>query len=467
MSKKSLLLHTAISSSACALAIFLALPALAQDTNFGPPSGIPDMNSFGPPAGIPNGPPDNIQMGPSEDQIQALQKKGEEARHRGEEQQLKGMKQGASGMERALKQFENTYSKLQKNGATISQDTKDKLESVRAGINAIKSAQTSEELQNVDQEELQEKITSLGDGIEKYQKMQGLKKMLASMDRGVQSFEKQLVKLEKQGLTIPADVTDDVEKLKAGLKAIKDAKTPEELDATNPDELGDLMEKVNESRPRLEMLAKWPRILRQADQQILRNQKELTKTKALVDRLSAKGIDLSADYNSFAEDVAAIKTARDDANQLMIDGKSEDAFNKMEEDFFNKLDNVGEHQRVIQMMSNLNRFTVEFKRGMATAQKTIKRLAKAKLDTSELQGIYDQAFAKGNEIVAMIKTKPIDEEAILPAMDEMENLKQEFQDKADELGGGQTMPWETKTPSQFQGLSLPKDFNKFVPAKTE
>mgnify|MGYP001569250275 FL=1 len=302
----------------------------------------------------------------------------------------------------------------------------------------------------------------MGEYLGNYQKMQGLKKMLAGMDRGVVSFEKQLAKLEKQGLTIPTDVKDDLGKLKTGLDAIRNAKSPEELEAADPDTLGDLMDKVNQSRPRLEMLAKWPRILKQADQQIARFKKELTKTKILVDRLMAKDIDVSANYTTFEQDVNNLKTARDAADALMKEGQSEEAFNKMEDEFFNLLDNVGEDQRVIQTMANLSRFGVEFKRGMAEAQKQIKNLQRRKIDVTELQGIYDQALAKGNEIVALIKIKPIDEEAILAAMDTMEDLKQQFQDAMDELTG-KPMPWEDKTPSQFQSIQMPKDFNSSIP----
>lgn len=439
----------------------LVLPAnvLAQ---YGPPEGIPTNNiPTGPPAGIPSGdfgppsggtmgPPSGQQMGPSEDQIQAMQKKGQE-------QQLKGMKQGAKGMETAVKRFEKMAGDLEKRGMNVSA-IKEKLGAVRQNIETIKSAQSSDEIQSIDQDAMQETMQSMGDYMGNYQKMLGLKKMLASMDRGVVSYEKQLAKLEKQGLTIPADVKDDLDKLKIGLDVIKNAKSPEELAATDPETLGDLMTKVNESRPRLEMISKWPRILKQADQQIARFQKELAKTKILVDRLKAKDIDVSANYAAFEEDVTKIKAARDAADALMKEGQSEGAFNKMEDEFFNLLDNVGENQRVIQMMANLSRFNVEFKRGMAGAQKQIKNLQRRKIDVSELQGIYDQALAKGNEIMGLIKTQPIDEEAILSAMDMMENLKQQFQDKIDELTG-KPMPWEDKTPSQFQQIQMPKDFN--------
>lgn len=445
------------------LTLSIAVPVLAQSETYGPPANIPDASSmpsgqYGPPANIPNGPSAG-QQGPSEEQINAMQKKGEE-------QQLKGMKQGATGMEKALKQFENTYAGMEKKGIEISSATKEKLKNTRKDIETIKSAKTVDEIEAIDQQAIQDQIEALGDDVGKYQQMQGLKKMLASMERGMVSFDKQLVKLQKQGLVIPSDITEDVAKLKSGLAVIKAAKGPDELDAANPDELGDLMQKVNESRPQLEMLAKWPRILRQADQQITRNQKELTKTKALVARLKTQEVDVSEDYAIFEADVNKLKTVRDEANALIKAGQSEEAFNKMEDEFFNKLDDIGEHQRVIQTMSNLSRFTAEFKKSMTASQKLIQKLAKLKLNTSELKNIYDQALVKGNEIVVMIKTKPIDEDAILVAMDTMESLKQDFQNKADELSGGQTMPWETKAPAQFQPMTLPKDFDKYIPQPT-
>lgn len=451
--------------------LLLALPALAQDYGgqFGPPTNIPNMNLS--PSGQ-NGSPDGVNQGPSEAQQKAMEQgqaaeqkaaqmeqKGAEMQRQGEAKQLEGMKKGATGMEKALKQFESKYAGLEKKGLQISDSTREKLNSVRTNIESIKNAQTAAEVETVDQNALTEKLSSLGEDIGKYSQMAGLKGMLSSMDRSLKTFETRLAQLQKQGVTAPADVTDALAKLKAGLQNIKDAKNPDDLNDVNPDELGNLMTQVNESRPQLEMFAKWPRVLNQADQQLKQFNSQLTKTKTLVDKLSAQGIDLSVNLASFQDDVTKLQTARDAANQLMKDGKGEEAFTKIEEEFFNQLDNVGEHQRVIQQMSNLSRFTAQFKTSMASAKKRINQLAKGKFDTTELQGIYDQALAKGNEIVAMIKAKPIDEAAILAGMDVMENLKQQFQDKADALSGGPDMPWETKTASQFQNLTLPKGFN--------
>lgn len=406
------------------------------------------------------GPSDAQQKGM--EKAQQMEQKGAEMQKQGEEKQLKGLKQGAGGMERALKQFENNFAKLEKGGTVISDSTREKLRTIRTNIETIKSAKTSSDVEGVDQEALQENLSSLGDEIGSYQKMMGLKKMLASMNRGVASFEKQLTKFQSQGVTVPVSVSEDFDKLKAGLKAINDAKTPQELDATNPDDLGDLMTKVNESRPILEMAAKWPRVLKQADQQLNSFNKQLSKTQALVSKLKSQNIDVSAEFATLQADVVNLKIARDAADVLMKEGKSDEAFTKIEDEFFNELDNTGEHQRVIQNLANLNRFNVEFKRGMADAQKTIKSLSKRKIDTASLQALYDQAFAKGNEISLLIKATPIDEEAVRTAMDELESFKQDFLDKADDLSGGQQMLWEKKEPAQFQSFALPKDFQKTV-----
>lgn len=451
------------------LGLLVVAPTLAQE--FGPPA---DLNI---PGGVPTdipasdntpstlGPPAGIPTGPSEEQLKAMQKgeemqkKGEEMQKQGEAKQLAGLKKGAAGMERALKQFENKFAKLEKSGLRLSENTREKLNSVRTEVEKIKSAQAASEIEDVDQDGLQEKLASLGDEIGGYSQMQGLKKMLASMNRGLASFEKQLAKFIRQGLVIPVVVTDDLAKLKAGLQAINDAKNPDDLKDVSPDELGDLMTKVNESRPQLEMLSKWPRILKQADQQITSFKKQLTKTKALVDKLTTQGVDVTADYATFESDVTALQTVRDEADALIKAGQSEEAFTKMEDEFFNNLDNVGEHQRVIQNMANLSRFIPEFKKGLAAAKTQITKLKKKKIDTTELQSIYDQALAKGNEITDMIKAKSTDDEAMVAAMDAMENLKQQFQDKADELAGGKTMPWDAKPPGTVPVLNIPKGFD--------
>ena len=50
-------------------------------------------------------------------------------------------------------------------------------------------------------------------------------------------------------------------------------------------------------------------------------------------------------------------------------------------------------------------------------------------------------------------------------MDELENIKQEFEAKISELTGqGEALPWE-QGPQQFKRVDLPQGFDKFLPSQ--
>ncbi|MEK7680874.1 MAG: hypothetical protein AAB348_02420, partial [Patescibacteria group bacterium] len=139
----------------------------------------------------------------------------------------------------------------------------------------------------------------------------------------------------------------------------------------------------------------------------------------------------------------------------------------IENDFFGQMEDVWQHFKVLNMMSNMGQFNSEFKREMAQAQLMIKKLKRQGINTSELEELLAQVKEKGNSILVIIKSRDVDEETIKDAFDEMENIGQEFERKMSELmGQKEVMPWE-KGPQQFRKVEMNSDVRKFVPQKQE
>ena len=107
---------------------------------------------------------------------------------------------------------------------------------------------------------------------------------------------------------------------------------------------------------------------------------------------------------------------------------------------------------------------LHFKNELKKAQQQINQLKKKKVDVTELQAIYDDTKTKGNETLALIKVKPIDEEAVITAMEEMGDLRVEFGDKVAELQGDDVvdMPWEQGS-QQFKEVKMAPNFNQYFP----
>ena len=131
------------------------------------------------------------------------------------------------------------------------------------------------------------------------------------------------------------------------------------------------------------------------------------------------------------------------------------------------MEDVWQNQRVIMMMSNLGCFASSFKQNINQSNSIIKKLKLKKLDTTDLASLVAEANTKGQEVIALLKVKPLDADTVTGALDDLENLRQEFSDKVSELTGEETaMPWE-QGPQQFKQVQMSPDVQKFIPQKQE
>ena len=292
------------------------------------------------------------------------------------------------------------------------------------------------------------------------QQLSQIKKGMKGMGQGISMFDKQILKLTKQGIAVPAECSDNLTKVKTVIAAVKTAETFEAVQEAGIEDIQDSMQSLNDCRQQLEMLARWPQTIKQLNSEVKRLESALKRDKSIVAKLSKQGIDLSDEYNAFEAAINQLKSVRDGADSKMKSGDSEGAFSDLEDGFFGSMQDVWEKDRIIQTMSNLGRFTSDFKRGVADAQRTIKALKRKKVDTSALEDIMAEVQSKGQEVFTLLKTKPIDEDAVMSDLQELEDLRQQFESAAQELTGSQTaMPWE-KGPQQFKQIQG-VDFSQF------
>ncbi|MEK7131406.1 MAG: hypothetical protein AAB797_01560 [Patescibacteria group bacterium] len=384
--------------------------------------------------------------------------------------QLAQMKRGMQQMARMVKQFDTMIANAEKKGTAVPEEVKQNLAKLKSILDSVNNATSMEELQDVDMGAMQDLMQSLEDFrrdvVEAQQRMDGMKRGMKGMETGLKMFERQVAALTKKGIAVPADILEHIAKLKSIVDKVKNAKSFDEIQE-DMESMQDLMETFDQDRQQLEMLARWPQTLKQIDRQLVQLTSALKRSKAIVDRLAKKGLDIQELYTSFTDAVNKLKSVRDDAVAKMAASDSDGAFSALEDDFFGQLDDVWQHQRLITMMSNLGRFGSEFKQSLARANATIKNLKRRKLDTSELEALVEQTKNKGQEILNLLKAEDIDEDALTAVLDELENLKQEFEAKLDELTGEEDeLPWE-KGPQQFRNIDLPPGFDKLVPQRQE
>lgn len=400
--------------------------------------------------------------GPSQEQQDQMQKQQSE-------RQLKDMKRGLQGQMNGLRQFETMIKNAEKKGTAVPQEIKDKVAKVKEILDKVKNAQSADELQDVDMGEMGTMMQELDEArreiFENAQRLEGIKRGIKGMEQGLKMFEKQIAKLEKQKISVPSDVAENVAKLKNVIATVKAAKTWDEAESAGIEDIGDLMQTLDESRQKLEILARWPQTLKQLDREITRLNSALKRSKSMADRLLKKEIDVMGHYTAFEEAVNKLKAVRNEAVTKMQTGESDDAFSLLEDSFFGQMEDIWQNQKVIEMMGNLGRFNADVKNGLNQSQQMINRLKRQKIDTTELSEILAEAKAKAEEVKNIMKEKDFDEEAVMSGIDEMENLRQQFDEKVQELTGqSDEMPWE-KGPQQFQSMQMSPGVQRYLPQK--
>jgi hypothetical protein len=422
----------------------------------------------------------NYQQNNQQDQNQGGQNQGGQNQggqnqggqeKKNQERMMQDVKRNIKQMESNLKRLETVFKNAEAKGTTIPTEVKDKLKEARSVLEAMKSAQTAEAMQAIDMGALNETMQSLEQSrqeiIDSVQRMNDMKRGVKGMESGLKAFESQIAKLAKQKIVIPTEVTENLNKVKTIISAVKNAKTMDEMEATGAENLQEAMQNLDESRGQMEMLARWPQTLKQLNSELSRLTSELKKAKTIVEKLKKTEIDLSDTYAQFEAAVAKLKTVKEEAEKNIKAGGSADVFDAIQEDFFGQMEETMQYQRVIMTMSNLGRFASDFKKGIAQAQSQIRKLKAKKIDTGEAEMMLNDFNNKGKEILVMLKAKPIVEDDITLALEEMEGLGQEFGDKISELTGVEDiMPWE-QGPQQFKQPQMPDNWQQLMPQKSQ
>lgn len=300
------------------------------------------------------------------------------------------------------------------------------------------------------------------------QEARSLKQMksgMRGMEQGIKMFKTQIARLTKQGITVPAEIADNMNKITALITALKSAENFQDAQE-QMQELPDLMQSLDEQRQMLEKLGRWKQTLTQADRTIKQLDRSLKQNKTLAARLEKKGYDISDLVSKFESGVQTMKDSRAKAIEL-IKTDPESAFDEIENNLFEQMDDLMQSDRTIKELGNLSSFNSSFKRGIAEGQSMINKLKRMKIDTTDLAAKLAELKAKATEVNSVIKQKPIDTDSIVGIFEELDSMRRDFENTASELMGdqGADMPWESG-PQQFKQIDT-KSMNKFIPQKPE
>ncbi|MBI5466047.1 MAG: hypothetical protein HY974_02025 [Candidatus Kerfeldbacteria bacterium] len=266
------------------------------------------------------------------------------------------------------------------------------------------------------------------------------KKGLEQMKRGMKSFGSQLEKMKKRvaklqaaGITPPGELSTAMAKAGELIQKVQSAEAIEDVQDLMDDFQG-VVETITEQMPEMERLAQFPKVLKKAKLEVAKLDKLVAKAQAAQKRAK---IDMSSILETFSQKVAAEKQLVADAEALAKDKQSEDAFAKLE-DFFNGLQDTYEENGKVQAVTNFSLYAQTVLKGIKAAKTQIKALARRKIDVTELNNIITESEQKYAELKTLLAAKPIDPDAVLEALNGLEDLRTNFTDKYEELSGQQS-----------------------------
>lgn len=374
------------------------------------------------------------------------------------ERMLKDIQRGARDIERQLKRFELMIANFTKKKIVISEEIKTKVADLKSLVEKYKTISTVEDAASIDPQEMWDKMRDLEEERQNLERTENVLREMRRIESGIKMFEKQVQRLIKQKIAVSAEITANLEQVKALISDIKNGKME------NAEEIFELMQNLDEHRGELEMLARWPQTMKQMDMELRKLTRELKRVKPMVARLVKKGIELTSVYNNFESAINKLTEVKNSA-AAKISEDAEGVFESVQNDFFSQLKDVWDNYEIIIVMSNFSRFDSDFKREIANDSWQINLLKKKKINTTELEDMLEQAKAKGGEASQLFKAKPLDPDAVIAALEDLQDLKQNFDQKMAELTGTEeAMPWE-KGQQQFRKIDISPNLDKWIPKK--
>ena len=275
-----------------------------------------------------------------------------------------------------------------------------------------------------------------GDMEEKGKEMMGkglsqMKKQTSRMQKPIKQMEKTIQRVQDAGYTVPQEVLDALAKAKIAIAAIENAA---DMDAaqTAMEDFNAFIEAMDTHMEALNMLANFPKILKQANKTLDRLNKMFEKAK---NRLAQTDLNLADAYVKVQTKVDGLKATLQQAQDLAKAGNAEGAFAKLEDEFFENIEDAFQSVGMLDALRNLSKVVKMVNKGIVSAEKLAAKLGKKGEDVTELNSIIAASKAKLESFKATLASPGFDPEVAVDVIEELNDLRADFEDAVEELTG--------------------------------
>lgn len=256
---------------------------------------------------------------------------------------------------------------------------------------------------------------------------------LKAMQKGAVNFAKQLslikaqiAKLQKQGASIPIELSQALATIDSDLSQIQNANSAQDVQSIMSGDFQNAMQTVQQWMPKLSMLNQLPAMYKQAQGQL----NLFNKLYASYQKKAANSpIDLTQALAQFKSDIDQLQAALD---QAKTDGASDPqtAMQDLQDNIYGQMQQAQNDKQVLDIAIN-------GKSGLAMANKQvnsvlaqIKKLKSQGQDTSSLEADVSQAQQQLATVKSDLSATSLDTDT---TMNDLEGLKSDMQTVSDEL----------------------------------
>lgn len=277
-----------------------------------------------------------------------------------------------------------------------------------------------------------------------------LKKGVANMKRATSQMDKTIEKLTKAGYSAPAGVVESLAKAKVAIATIESASSMTEEAMNAIEDFNDFIDVLDENIQEMNMLANFPRILKQAESQLTKLAKNLDKVKA---KLVKNGVDASTSIAEVQAKLDALKATLEKAKQSAVGGSAEDAFNSLQDEFFPNLEDAFQSVGMLDAINSLTKGAVRsIEKGIAQAEKTANKVKNQGKDVSEAMTIIAESKTKLEELKTLLKSKDFTPDDAVSILEDLDSLRLDFESVIEDITG---KPLEGANSIKFTNMKAP------------
>ncbi|MBI5753947.1 hypothetical protein HZA40_02275 [Candidatus Peregrinibacteria bacterium] len=288
-----------------------------------------------------------------------------------------------------------------------------------------------------------------------------LKKSVKNMHKATDQMDKTITKLAKTGYDAPVGVVDALAKAKAAI-AIIEAATEFSDEVTNAlDDFNSFIDSLDANIEAMNMLANFPRILKQADSNLAKLEKNFDKVKG---KLQKNGVDVGDAVTNTQAKIDALKATLDKAKQSATTGKAEEAFDSLENDFFPNLEDSFQSVGMLDAVNSLTKGAVRaIEKGIAQAEKMVNKVEKQSKDVVSPRDIITKSKAKLDELKSLLKSKDFNPDDAVSLLEELDGYRMDFETAMEDITGKPLTGSSSISFSNVKAPQIPKEIRNGFP----